>query len=170
MADFISKGEKMFKILIVEDDHDLRNLFSTILQSHNYEVIQATNGLEALNCIDNEYIDLLISDLMMPHMDGYALLTEVRSIKKDLPILLISAKETFADKKKAFLAGSDDYMVKPIDVNEMVLRVQALLRRAKIVSERKLAFGETLLEYDSLTVYFRASGFFTSSKGILPSI
>lgn len=145
----------MFKILIVEDDNDLRNLFSMVLKSHNYEVVQAKNGVEALACMDSEYIDLLISDLMMPQMDGYTLLKEIRSIKNDLPILLISAKETFADKKKAFLAGSDDYMVKPIDVNEMVLRVQALLRRAKIVSERKLAFGDTLLEYDSLTVHFK---------------
>jgi len=154
----------MFKVLVVEDDDDLRNLFCTVLQSNGYQIYSAKNGIDALECMDTSYIDLLISDIMMPQMDGYDLIKEIRSIQNSIPILLISAKEGFQDKKKAFLAGSDDYMVKPIDVNEMILRVQALLRRAKIVSERKLIFGNTKLEYDSLTVFYNETPFVLPQK------
>lgn len=143
----------MFTILVVEDDDNLRQLFCTVLNKNGFQVITAKDGIEALDYIDKEYIDLLVSDIMMPNMDGYTLVKELRSAHYEIPILLITAKESFQDKKQGFLAGTDDYMVKPIDVNEMVLRVNALLRRAQIITERKLTFGETILEYDSLTLY-----------------
>lgn len=146
-------GKIMFTILVVEDDDNLRQLFCTVLNNNGFRTISAKDGLEALDQMDNEYIDLLISDVMMPRMDGYTLIKELRAAHYEMPILLITAKESFQDKKQGFMSGTDDYMVKPIDVNEMVLRVNALLRRAQIITERKLTIGDTILEYDTLTVY-----------------
>ncbi|WP_099468121.1 response regulator transcription factor [Konateibacter massiliensis] len=143
----------MFTILVVEDDDNLRQLFCTVLNKNGYHTIDAKDGVEALECMDKEYIDLLISDIMMPNMDGYELIKQLRAAHYEIPILIITAKESFQDKKQGFTSGTDDYMVKPIDVNEMVLRVQALLRRAQIITDRKLTIGKTVLEYDSLTVY-----------------
>ena len=143
----------MFHILIVEDDKELRELFSTVLLKNGYKTTSAKDGIEALNVLDKEYIDLIISDIMMPNMDGFELIKSIRDAQFNLPILMITAKESFQDKQRGFLLGIDDYMVKPIDVNEMVLRVGALLRRAQIISERKQSVGDTMLEYDSLSVY-----------------
>ncbi|WP_017211693.1 response regulator transcription factor [Clostridium beijerinckii] len=143
----------MFHILIVEDDKELRELFSTVLLKNGYRTTGAKDGIEALNVLDKEYIDLIISDIMMPNMDGFELIKSIRDAQFNLPILMITAKERFQDKQRGFLLGIDDYMVKPIDVNEMVLRVGALLRRAQIISERKQSVGDTMLEYDSLSVY-----------------
>lgn len=143
----------MFHILIVEDDKELCELFSTVLVKNGFKTICAKDGIEALNVLDKEYIDLIISDIMMPNMDGFELIKSIRYAQFNLPILMITAKESFHDKQQGFLLGVDDYMVKPIDVNEMVLRVGALLRRAQIINERKQCVGETLLEYDSLSVY-----------------
>ncbi|WP_236898165.1 response regulator transcription factor [Clostridium beijerinckii] len=143
----------MFHILIVEDDKELRELFSTVLLKNGYKTTGAKDGIEALNVLDKEYIDLIISDIMMPNMDGFELIKSIRDAQFNLPILMITAKERFRDKQRGFLLGIDDYMVKPIDVNEMVLRVGALLRRAQIISERKQSVGDTMLEYDSLSVY-----------------
>ncbi|RDY32935.1 response regulator transcription factor [Lachnotalea glycerini] len=143
----------MFTILVVEDDDNLRKLFCTVLNKNGYQTIDAKDGYEALDCMDKNYVDLLISDVMMPNMDGYELTRELRAAHYEIPILLITVKESFQDKQKGFLSGTDDYMVKPIDVNEMVLRVEALLRRAQIITERKLTIGSTILEYDTLTVY-----------------
>lgn len=143
----------MFHILIVEDDKELRELFSTVLLKNGYKTTNAKDGIEALNVLDKEYIDLIISDIMMPNMDGFELIKSIRDAQFNLPILMITAKESFQDKQRGFLLGIDDYMVKPIDVNEMVLRVGALLRRAQIISERKQSVGDTMLEYDSLSVY-----------------
>ncbi|NMF04484.1 response regulator transcription factor [Clostridium beijerinckii] len=143
----------MFHILIVEDDKELRELFSTVLLKNGYKTTGAKDGIEALNVLDKEYIDLIISDIMMPNMDGFELIKSIRDAQFNLPILMITAKESFQDKQRGFLLGIDDYMVKPIDVNEMVLRVGALLRRAQIISERKQSVGDTMLEYDSLSVY-----------------
>ncbi len=143
----------MFHILIVEDDKELRELFSTVLLKNGYKTTGAKDGIEALNVLDKEYIDLIISDIMMPNMDGFELIKSIRDAQFNLPILMITAKERFQDKQRGFLLGIDDYMVKPIDVNEMVLRVGALLRRAQIISERKQNVGDTMLEYDSLSVY-----------------
>jgi len=143
----------MFHILIVEDDKELRELFCTVLLKNGYKTTSAKDGFEALDVLDKEYIDLIISDIMMPNMDGFELLKSIRDALFRLPILMITAKESFEDKQRGFLLGTDDYMVKPINVNEMLLRVGALLRRAQIINEKKQCIGETLLEYDSLSVY-----------------
>lgn len=143
----------MFHILIVEDDNELCELFSTVLVKNGYKTTCAKDGMEALNVLDKEYIDLIISDVMMPNMDGFELTKSIREAQFNIPILIITARESFQDKQRGFMLGTDDYMVKPVDVNEMVLRVGALLRRAKSISERKQCVGETILEYDCLSVY-----------------
>lgn len=144
----------MFNILVVEDDMKLRNLFCTVLLNNGYCAIPAESGLAALKILDTEYVDLIISDIMMPGMDGYELIETLRVSGYTLPILIITAKERFEDKQRGFLAGTDDYMVKPIDVNEMILRIGALLKRARISTERKIICGKTVLNYDALTVTF----------------
>lgn len=142
----------MFKILVVEDDADLQNLFCKTLIRNDYLAYGADNAMEALKILDNEYIDLIISDVMMPGMNGVDFIRQLRESQIELPVLIITAKGDIMDKQSGFLAGADDYMVKPIDINEMLFRVNALLRRAKSVSEKKLSFGDTLLEYNSWTV------------------
>lgn len=142
----------MFKILIVEDNKELSRLFCRVLAREGYNTFEAADGIEALDVLENEYIDLIISDIMMPRMNGIELVRTLRDAKYTLPVLMITAKDTFADKQQSFNAGVDDYMVKPVDVNEMLLRIRALLRRAKIVNERKLTFGNTVLEYDTMSI------------------
>jgi len=142
----------MFNILVVEDDAKLRQLFCTVLTRNGYHALPAVNGEDALDVLDKEYIDLIICDIMMPQMDGFELTRTLRDNNQQLPILMVTARENFADKQQGFLVGIDDYMVKPVNVNEMILRVGALLRRARIVSERKIEWGETVLDYDALTV------------------
>ncbi len=142
----------MFNILVAEDDAELNVLFCTVLRKNGYNPLPALDGEEALRLMEQSYIDLIISDIMMPRMDGFALTEAVRQTNKLTPVLLITAKESFGDKQKGFLSGADDYMVKPIDVDEMILRVGALLRRAKGISEHKQIIGGTVLDYDSLTV------------------
>ncbi|MEK4044341.1 response regulator transcription factor [Paenibacillus sp. FSL H8-0048] len=142
----------MFTILVVEDDAKLRQLFCTVLTRHGYRAVPAMNGEDALEMLDKEYIDLMICDIMMPVMDGFELTRMIRDNNSQLPVLMVTARETFADKQQGFLVGIDDYMVKPVNVNEMILRVGALLRRAKIISERKIEWAETVLDYDTLTV------------------
>lgn len=142
----------MINILLVEDDQKLNKLFYTVLSKQEFNVHIANNGIEAFNILENNHIDLIISDIMMPKMDGYEFTENVRKINEDIPILMITAKDDFNSKQKSFLIGIDDYMVKPIDVNEMILRVNALLRRSKIVHDKKQVVGSTVLEYDSLTI------------------
>ena len=142
----------MFRILVVEDNADMRELFCTVLSDSGYACYPAADGLEALEIMDREYIDLIVADIMMPGMDGYALTAEIRAAKMELPILMVTAKDQFGDMQKAFHAGTDDYMIKPINVKELVLRVEALLRRAKIQSEKKITVGSTVLDYNALTV------------------
>ncbi|MBE6648340.1 MAG: response regulator transcription factor [Ruminococcaceae bacterium] len=142
----------MFNILVAEDDNELRKLFCTVLEKNGYRTFPAVDGEDALMILDREYIDLLICDVMMPNVDGFELTQMLRDSKYNLPVLMITAKGSFADKSQGFASGADDYMVKPIDTGEMLLRVSALLRRAKIVNERKLTVGETVLQYDYLTV------------------
>ena len=142
----------MFNILVVEDDKNLRKLITTYLQRNKYNTYEATNGEEALNVLDQSYIDLIISDIMMPKMDGYELIKSLREAKYDVPILIITAKSEIEDKKEGFLLGADDYMVKPIDIEEMLLRVQVLLRRSKSASEKKIQIGDLLLNYNQLSV------------------
>lgn len=142
----------MFNVLVVEDDLKLNKLFSTVLTRDGYQVHSAVDGQEALDILDEQFIDLIISDIMMPNVDGYELTRSLREAGYDLPIMMITAKEQYQDKEKGYNAGTDDYMVKPVDVNEMLLRVSALLRRAKIVNDKKIEFGNTLLDYNSFEV------------------
>ena len=142
----------MFNILVVEDDKNLRKLITTYLQRNKYNTYEATNGEEALNVLDQSYIDLIVSDIMMPKMDGYELIKSLREAKYDVQILIITAKSEIEDKKEGFLLGADDYMVKPIDIEEMLLRIQVLLRRSKSASEKKIQIGDLLLNYNQLSV------------------
>lgn len=142
----------MFHILVVEDDAKLRSLFCTVLTNNGYLALPAESGEKALSLLDSEYVDLIISDIMMPGMDGYELIEHLRTSGFTMPILIITAKERFEDKQRGFQAGTDDYMVKPIDVNEMVLRVGALLKRANIATEHRIVCQNTMLDYDALTV------------------
>jgi two-component system, OmpR family, alkaline phosphatase synthesis response regulator PhoP len=142
----------MFRIMVVEDDGDARKLMEAVLCQGGYEVLLATDGLDALEKMGAHHVDLVLLDLMMPRMDGYELARALRKANNAVPILMVTAKETQADKRSGFLAGTDDYMVKPVDEEELLLRIKALLRRARIVSERRLSIGDTVLDYDSLTV------------------
>lgn len=145
----------MNHLLIVEDDENLLFLYQSILEQNGFVVFLATNGVEALDLLDKQHIDLLITDIMMPDMDGYELTQDLRQAGFELPILMITAKNTFQDKKKGFGMGIDDYMVKPIDLNEMVLRVEALLRRAQIVHNKQLTIGQTTLNQSSYQVIIK---------------
>ena len=142
----------MLKILIAEDDRELRQLFSHVLMKNGYTVKGVSNGKEALDARDNDYYDLIISDIMMPVMDGYELVRELRDSSNATPVMMITAKDAFDDMRMGFLSGTDDYMIKPINVNERVLRVGALLRRAQMINERRQVIGSTVLECDSLSV------------------
>lgn len=142
----------MFKILVVEDDYELNQLFCRTLNRSGYETISAMDAIKALDVLDKEIIDLIISDVMMPGMDGFEFVQQIREAGMSMPIMMITAKGDIMDKQNGFLSGADDYLVKPINLQEMQLRVQALLRRAKSVSERKLTFGNTELFYDTWTV------------------
>lgn len=142
----------MFNILIVEDDLHTRRLMEAVLRDAGYSPILAKDGQEALDALDQHHIDLMITDIMMPGIDGYHLTDQLREAGYDFPILMVTAKETVKDRRKGFIVGTDDYMVKPVDEEEMLLRIKALLRRAKIINERKLSIGEVTLHYDALMV------------------
>ena len=143
----------MFKILIAEDDSELRQLFQHVLTKNGYAVTGVSNGEEAFVAVEASYFDLIISDIMMPKMDGYELVRALRDAGLTTPVMMITAKDAFDDMRLGFLSGSDDYMVKPVNVNEMVLRVGALLRRAQMANERRQVIGNTVLECDSLSVH-----------------
>ncbi|MBE6648820.1 MAG: response regulator transcription factor [Ruminococcaceae bacterium] len=142
----------MFNILVVDDDKNTRQLIKAVLENEKYTVFTAINGEDALDVLDSKHIDLVVLDVMMPLMDGYEFTKIIRESNETLPILMVSAKQLPADKQKGFLVGTDDYMTKPIDEIEMLLRIKALLRRAKIASERKIVIGDVILDYDSFTV------------------
>lgn len=142
----------MFHILVVDDDKHSRQLFKAILENENYTVSTAEDGEKALEMMDSTHVDLVVLDVMMPNMDGYEFTRVLRETENNLPILMVSAKQLPEDKKKGFLVGTDDYMTKPIDEEEMLLRIKALLRRARIVNERKIEIGNIVLNYDTLTV------------------
>jgi len=142
----------VLKILIAEDDKELCQLFSHVLSKNGYEVKGVDNGREALAAMENDYFDLLISDIMMPLMDGYELVRQLRESGNKTPVMMITARDAFDDMRQGFLSGTDDYMVKPINVNEMVLRVGALLRRSQMIHDRRQVVGGTVMELDSLTV------------------
>ena len=142
----------MFNILVADDDKNTRLLIKTLLESEGFTVITAQNGLEALEMMDRNYIDLVVLDIMMPQMDGYSFTEEMRSAGSEIPVLMVSAKQLPADRYKGFISGTDDYITKPIDEKELILRIKALLRRSKIASERKIEIGDVTLDYDSLSV------------------
>ncbi len=143
----------MLKILIAEDDRELCRLFAHVLIKNGYSVKEVSNGKEALDALDNDYFDLIISDIMMPVMDGYEFVRMLRNSGNNTPVMMITAKDAFDDMRMGFLSGSDDYMIKPINVNEMVLRVGALLRRAQMINDRRQTIGNTVLECDTFTVH-----------------
>lgn len=143
----------MFQILVVEDDSELRELFCSVLTDNGYHAIPAVDGIHAFDILESTYIDLVISDIMMPRMNGFELTRELRAANYTMPILMITAKENSADKQEGFRMGTDDYMVKPIDVNEMIWRVEALLRRSQLAGSRIAKIGETELNCDTLTVH-----------------
>ena len=142
----------MFKILVVEDDKNLRKLIVTCLEKARYTVFETHNGEEALDLMDKEYVDLIVTDIMMPEMDGYELIKALREANYNTPILIITAKEDIEDKRQGFNLGADDYMVKPINIDELILRVKSLLRRSNQANERKIKIGEVELDYDKLEV------------------
>jgi DNA-binding response OmpR family regulator len=142
----------MFTILVVEDDVNLGKLMEAVLRDELFSPIIAHSAEEALEILERSHVDLMITDIMMPGMDGYTLTEQLRGAGFEFPILMATAKETLKDKRKGFLVGTDDYMVKPMDTEEMVLRIKALLRRAKIVSERKITVGKVTLNYDTQTI------------------
>ena len=142
----------MFSILVVEDDEILNKMICSKLRLESYHVFAVFDGEQALDLLDKEHIDLIISDIMMPRMDGYQLAKELRDAAYTIPILMITAKNQIEDMEKGFRAGTDDYMIKPISMRELVLRVKALLRRSKIANEKKIMIGNTLLDYNALTV------------------
>lgn len=142
----------MFHILVADDDKHTRMLLRAVLESENYTVSTAENGEQALELLDREHIDLVILDVMMPEMDGYEFTRIVRQTDSTLPILMVTAKHLPEDEKKGFLVGTDDYITKPIDEEKLLLRIKALLRRARIVSEQRIVIGEVILDYNSFTV------------------
>ncbi|MBO0462447.1 response regulator transcription factor [Enterococcus sp. DIV1298c] len=142
----------MNRILLVEDDERLKQLYQSVLERAGFLIFAVTNGVEALKQLESTQVDMIITDLMMPAMDGYELLATLRNSRIETPVLIITAKADFEDKKKGFQLGTDDYMTKPVDVNEMVLRVEALLRRAKINHSHQLNIGQTSLNQENYEV------------------
>ncbi len=142
----------MVHILVVDDDRNTRRYFQALLESRGYGVTVAENGLEALEAMDRIHIDLVVLDVMMPGMDGYTFTQTLRECDNNLPILMVSAKQLPADKNKGFAVGTDDYMTKPVDQEEFLHRINALIRRAKIANDRKIVIGDVVIDQDSLTV------------------
>lgn len=142
----------MFNLLVVDDDKNIRYLIKEVFEAEHYTVQTASDGKAALDLLDKEKFDLAIVDIMMPNLNGYEFTEQLRTFDKELPVLMISAKQLAEDRKKGFTAGIDDFMTKPLDTEELVLHVKALLRRAKIVGERRIVIGEVVLNYDSFTV------------------
>ncbi len=142
----------MFRILVADDDKNTRKLMQIVLGNAGYEVSLACDGEEALEVLDREHIDLILLDIMMPKMDGYQFMEELRSINEEIPVLMVSAKQLPQDRIKGFRLGIDDYMTKPVDEEELLLRIQNLFHRAKIANERQIHIGDVTLSYDSFTV------------------
>lgn len=142
----------MQRILVAEDDIQLRQLFCRVLTRSGFSPLPVSDGQEALELLETEYVDLIVSDIMMPRLDGYRLVQTLRERGSQTPVLMITAKERFEDMQQGFLSGTDDYMVKPVNLNEMILRINALLRRARMLSDRQLTLGGTVLEFDTFTL------------------
>ena len=148
----------MFKIMVVEDDHNARRLMATVLRQNGYEPICAVDGIDALEKMETHHVDLIVLDIMMPRMDGYEFTRTLREAGSEIPILMVTAKEGLQDKKMGFIIGTDDYMVKPVDEEEMLLRITALLRRSRIAADRRLQIGKTELNFNSMTVTVEGAG------------
>ena len=146
--------KNMFNILVVEDDENLRKLMTAVLRRNRYNVLQAGDGKEALDIIESNHVDMMVCDIMLPGMDGYEVTREIRLTNSEMPILIVTARETLEDKRRGFAVGTDDYMVKPINMDEMLMRISALLRRAKITSERRITVGGTDVDMDAMTVNY----------------
>lgn len=157
----------MFNILVVEDDKNLRKLIVTCLKKNHYNTYEAINGNEALELLDREYIDLIVSDVMMPEMDGFELIKELRTAEYSVPILVITAKGDIQDKKQGFLVGADDYMVKPIDIEELILRIQVLLKRSNVTNEKRIQIGDLVLNYNQMSVTRKEKVYFLAQKEFL---
>lgn len=142
----------MFDILVVEDDINTQKLLCAVLKRGGYHTVTAQDGIEALEQMEKHCLDLIVLDLMMPHMDGYELCSQLREAGDDIPILMMTANQEISDKHRGFLVGTDDYMTKPFDEQEFLFRIKALMRRAKIASEHKVTIGTTVADYDTLTV------------------
>lgn len=142
----------MFNILVIEDNKNMRKLICATLKQHGYSTFEASDGEVGLDVLDTTHIDLIICDIMMPNMDGYEFTETLREGHCEIPIIMVTAKEQLEDKKKGFSMGADDYMVKPIDFEELILRIGAILRRSKIVNDHKITIGNTVLDYNSLSV------------------
>lgn len=142
----------MIKVLVVEDDNNIRSLVSKFLENDGFEVAQAVDGQDALQLYENQHFDAVITDVMMPNTDGNELTKIIRSINKDIPIMMLTALESFDDKEKSFLSGSDDYMVKPVDMKELVLRVKALLRRYRIATEHNLTYKSLKMDLKTMAI------------------
>ena len=145
----------MFNVLIVEDDSSTRKLLSAVLKSNGYNVLLSANGVEALDVLEHNHVDLMVIDVMMPKMNGYELTQTLRDQGSQIPMLMLSAKQAVADIKQGFIVGIDDYMTKPFDIDELLLRIKALLRRSKIATEHKLTIGNVTLDYNSYSVTTR---------------
>ena len=143
----------MFKILVLEDDKELNRTVCTFLNNSGYEAVGCVNANEAYDALYENMIDLIVSDIMMPDVDGFEFARNVRDVNNDIPILFMTARDDIASKKRGFRIGVDDYMVKPIDLDELFLRIGALLRRAKIASSRKLEVGSFVMDADEHTAY-----------------
>jgi len=142
----------MFVIMVAEDDPHTQQLMCRVLSRAGFEVLPVTNGREALDVLDHRHADLILLDAMMPEMDGYTLLRTLRGGGSDIPVLMVTARSAPPDKRLGFLSGCDDYMTKPVDEEEMILRIHALLRRARIAREKQLTVGGTVLDYHALSV------------------
>lgn len=147
----------MFQIMVIEDDRLLQELYCSVLSANGYTPIPASDGLEAFDILDDTHVDLIITDVMMPRMDGFTFTQALREAHYTTPVLIITAKHSPADKQKGFRSGTDDYMVKPIDVDEMIWRVEALLRRSQMVSQRKVCFGATEFNMDHNSITYGGS-------------
>ena len=154
----------MFQLLVVDDDKNIRRFLSTVLSLAGYKTFSTITAKETLHIMENQKIDLMILDVMLPDMDGYTFAKLLRDCGNDIPILMLSAKQLPEDIKHGFLSGTDVYMTKPVDEEEMLLRIKALLRRSKIVSERSLTIGNTILNYDTLSVKYNSNEYILPQK------
>lgn len=143
----------MFKILVVEDDRELNRTVCSFLNNSGYEAVGCLSAVDAYDAMYEQMFDLIVSDIMMPGVDGFEFARNVRELNQEIPLLFITARDDIASKQRGFRIGVDDYMVKPIDLDELFLRIGALLRRAKIASERKLTVGSFEMNADEHTAY-----------------